>query len=264
MDQRSTKDKLGGKPLRILQWNCRSLAQRKAELIQRLKDYAFDVLLLQETRTDDIKLPGLEAHYTPSIKHTAVKKKQKEESGSHQVQAQAGIYIDRKLPHVKIDTDRWCNDTQEIIAVRVALESTPKRLLLVSAYIPPAKAYDLSWIDTLRREYPMDIIIMGGDLNTHIEPWNDQPIDARTKDLFEILDQTDLSIVNDTSKATRYGTTSKQKDSVIDITLMNTIAANKAEWSILEQTWGSDHFPIIVELDIDVKKKKTLKDKVEL
>ncbi|KAG0413878.1 hypothetical protein HPB47_008973 [Ixodes persulcatus] len=85
---------LNNAPFRILQWNCRGLATRKAELLTRL--------------------------------------------------AQASIYVRRGVSHIKIDTMNWCTTTQEVVAVRVALDGTTKRLLIVSTYVRPLHAaYDV-------------------------------------------------------------------------------------------------------------------------
>lgn len=121
------KKKTKSGPLTILQWNCRGLKQKREELNLRLAENPRDALLIQETKCDTISLRGYNKFFTPSIHH-----KQK---GKTVVQAQAGIYLDKELPFTQIDTSKWCNASQEVVAVRT--EISDKRICLVSTYCRP-------------------------------------------------------------------------------------------------------------------------------
>ncbi|KAG0420010.1 hypothetical protein HPB47_003735 [Ixodes persulcatus] len=238
---------MGNKPLRILQWNCRGLSQRRAELNHRLKDQTFDILLLQETKTDQITIPGYKQYYMPSIKHT-YKKEEK-------IQAQAAIFIQEKMHHIIIDTSRWCTELQEVVAIRVALQSTERRLTIASAYLRPQKKRDYSWIMHLRKDYPDDFMVLGGDLNVHVESWGQPNKNPHAKALYEIMEQADVTMANDPTKPTRYPTIANQRESIIDITLTPANTARILHWTVLDDAWGSDHFPIIIELNIGAKSK---------
>lgn len=238
---------MGNKPLRILQWNCRGLSQRRAELNHRLKDQTFDILLLQETKTDQITIPGYKQYYMPSIKHT-YKKEEK-------IQAQAAIFIQEKMHHIIIDTSRWCTELQEVVAIRVALQSTERRLTIASAYLRPQKKRDYSWILHLRKDYPDDFMVLGGDLNVHVESWGQPNKNPQAKALYEIMEQADVTMANDPTKPTRYPTIANQRESIIDITLTPANTARMLHWTVLDDAWGSDHFPIIIELNIGAKSK---------
>ncbi|KAG0416210.1 hypothetical protein HPB47_006611, partial [Ixodes persulcatus] len=51
------------------------------------------------------------------------------------VEAQAGIYLSRELPSVKVDTSRWCRDIQEVVTVRTDIGG--QRVVPISAYTRP-------------------------------------------------------------------------------------------------------------------------------
>ncbi|EEC00601.1 hypothetical protein IscW_ISCW001771 [Ixodes scapularis] len=93
--------------IRILQWNCRGLRSRRDELTIRFAELEpCDVLLLQETRTDTIDLSGFVKHFTTTIEHKKRRSRKDDNPGGQQtqVEAQAGVYVQRKIPHVQIDT----------------------------------------------------------------------------------------------------------------------------------------------------------------
>ncbi|KAM7300634.1 hypothetical protein ISCGN_016242 [Ixodes scapularis] len=115
------------------------------------------------------------------------------------------------MAHVKLDTAAWCTPTQEVTAVRIALDGTERRLLVVSAYCRPytgkTTTCDFSWVKTLRDAYPTDYTVFGGDLNTHYEAWSSSSTTQRRHDLSSALESTDLAIVNDLNRPTRYAYT---------------------------------------------------------
>ncbi|KAG0414142.1 hypothetical protein HPB47_008713 [Ixodes persulcatus] len=184
----------------------------------------------------------------PSITHTYRKEKK--------IQGQAAIFVQAKLPQITIDTSQWCTELQEVVALRVALQSTSKRLTVASAYNRPQTTKDFSWIRHLRKEYPDDFMVLGGDLNTHIEHWAIGDTVRGAADLRDITEQADVTLINDFSRATRYATGAGQRDSIIDVTMAPASTARKLHWSILDDAWGSDHFPIVMELDIGAKSRQ--------
>ncbi|XP_040071470.1 uncharacterized protein LOC120843991 [Ixodes scapularis] len=181
----------------------------------------------------------------PSITHTYRKEKK--------IQAQAAVFVQAKLPHITIDTSQWCTQLQEVVALRVALQSTRKRLTVASAYNRPHTTKDFSWIRHLRKEYSDDFMVLGGDLNKHVEHWAIGDTARGAADLRDITEQADMALINDFSRTTRYATGAGHRDSVIDVTIAPASTARKLQWSILDDAWGSDHFPIVMELDIGAK-----------
>ncbi|KAG0432922.1 hypothetical protein HPB47_020384 [Ixodes persulcatus] len=118
----------------------------------RLAAEDIDAVLLQETRGDGVKLRGYKGFFSPSIS--------RKKRNRIVVEAQVGVYLlDRGLDAAQIDTSEWCNENQEIVAVRTEIGT--RRLILISAYVRPEGKgrdgdNDFSWMIKLRRAYPND------------------------------------------------------------------------------------------------------------
>lgn len=120
----------------VLQWNCRSLKSCAAELGALFRHVGQPVaLLLQETRGTNPCIQGYEGHFQPTIVHTQTNKKKQGQQPDEVVEAQAAIFIRRDVPHVKLDTGKYCNRIQEVVAVRCELGG--RQTILVSAYLRP-------------------------------------------------------------------------------------------------------------------------------
>ncbi|KAH9360922.1 hypothetical protein HPB48_003579 [Haemaphysalis longicornis] len=60
-----------GHPVTVMQWNCRGLTTRSAELNQRFaRNERPIILLLQETNTPNINLMGFNVYTTPVIRQS--------------------------------------------------------------------------------------------------------------------------------------------------------------------------------------------------
>lgn len=138
----------------ILQWNCHSLAPKKAELVQRIQTQGRPIaMLLQEVGSTEIAITGYDHHTEPTIRHRA--KRGPHKTDAEIARGQAAVYIDKTLPQVKLDLARWCNEQQEIVGVRTIISKRP--FVLVSVYVRPrrgAEARDRwEWIDHVRSLY---------------------------------------------------------------------------------------------------------------
>ncbi|EEC06060.1 hypothetical protein IscW_ISCW004263 [Ixodes scapularis] len=159
----------------------------------------------------------------------------------------ASTYVRRNVPRVKLDTAAWCTPIQEVTAVRIAFDGTERRLLVVSAYCRPytgkTTTCEFFWMKTLRDAYLTDHTVFRGDLNTHYKAWSSFSTTQRGRNLSSVLESTNLAIVNDLDRPTRYSTKPRQRDSVLDLTLASSHTAGLLIWTILdEDAWSSDHF----------------------
>ena len=88
-----------------------------------------------------------------------------------------------------------------------------------------------------------------GDFNAHNPLWGDvQDTDARGKIIEKLLGETNICILNDGSPT--YLDPRTLKTSSIDLTLCSPELASELKWSALEDTHGSDHFPILLHEEI--------------
>ncbi|KAM7292759.1 hypothetical protein ISCGN_025897 [Ixodes scapularis] len=247
----------------VLQWNCQGLRSRRDELTIRFTELEpHDVLLLQETRTDTIDLPEFVKHFTTTIEHKKRRNRKDDNSGGQQtqVEAQAGVYVQRKDPHVQLDTKQWCSATHEVVAVRIDFGgSDNKRLLIVSAYYRPATGHrslnDFNWIRDLRKKYSQDYTLFCGDFNAMHAAWGSNKTSTRGTELYDAQEQAHMTLVNDMKIPTRYGISARRQDTVLDLAWASPDTIDRLEWIVREAAWGSDHFPIEMTLTIDSHKR---------
>ncbi|KAG0430611.1 hypothetical protein HPB47_022508 [Ixodes persulcatus] len=94
--------------IKVVQWNCRGLRLRAAELNARFHARPQDrpdVLLMQETNTTLTCVGGYAVYSTPTIT---------DKKGG--APGKSSIFISHACPHHQIDLSRWCNDEQEVVA----------------------------------------------------------------------------------------------------------------------------------------------------
>lgn len=117
---------------KILQGNCRALANKKAELAHRLHTGGRPIIMLfQEVNSMTLGIPEYDQYINPSTTH-------KPAHAGNIVPAcygEAATYIDRFLPKAAIDATSWCTDGQKIMAVWSKLYNR-KYMLVSSGYWP--------------------------------------------------------------------------------------------------------------------------------
>lgn len=97
--------------------------------------------------------------------------------------------------------------------------------------------------------------VLGGDFNSHHTTWGSYKIDQKGKQILEVLeDYPDLVILNN-GESTRLDF--RNPNSAIDLTLTNPNLHLRSEWNTIRDTLGSDHFPILLKISLDVENQKT-------
>lgn len=233
---------------RILQWNCRCLNHRRAELNQRNLDDGDDrplAFLLQEVNGNKFNLTGYACHTRPTILHKRRGRRRDGQDAAIEARGQAAIYIARYHPHVGIDTSKWCDQEQEVVAVRTELQGT--RYLLVSYYARPGQtATNLEWIGQLRRQYPKDQVLIGGDFNAWHTAWDYGNDTKRGTHLLAAMLAEDLQLLNEPGRPTRVGQSPREANTTPDLTW--TTRGSRARWRLVDDTMGSDHYPVEIEI----------------
>lgn len=88
-------------------WNCGGLRNKIDELKTRVRergDEKLAVLLLQEVNWTNVKLPGYNIYICSFIPH---KSKKGRDQVTMEVEEQAEILVDPRLPHSQMDTEEW-------------------------------------------------------------------------------------------------------------------------------------------------------------
>lgn len=109
-----------------------------------------------------------------------------------------------------------------------------------------------------RKKFGQEIaVLLAGDFNAHNVSWNCKDTDYSGRVLLEDTEEEDLFIVNTDTMSRMENII--QQDSNIDIIFANKKLADRTRYKQLDDTWGSDHYRILVEIDIQKSryKKKT-------
>ncbi|KAG0432923.1 hypothetical protein HPB47_020385 [Ixodes persulcatus] len=89
-------------------------------------------------------------------------------------------------------------------------------------------------------------MIVGGDFNAANVDWGYAKTSPRGRQLADAYERANLLMVNDPNVKTRYGTNRRSGDTTPDLTLVTPRA--RATWNLSDDPWGSDHYPIRLEL----------------
>ncbi|KAJ8734529.1 hypothetical protein PYW08_013779 [Mythimna loreyi] len=107
------------------------------------------------------------------------------------------------------------------------------------------KRIDLDFIKNLLSNVQGPLLVMG-DFNGHHYRWGSDTCDNFGSGLADLMDELDLCVINN-GCATRRGSTG-QNSSCVDLTFCSSNIASIFNWNRLDMTYGSDHYPIMVEI----------------
>lgn len=221
---------------RFVQWNIRGLNSNYEDLITILKEQNPSILCLQET------MHGLRTLTPPRNYHYI----QNYTPAATPGQGLATL-IKKDVPHSPVNL----NTNLQAIAVTVAL---PSRLTVCNIYHSPNAHIAPNELEQLTLQLPTPFLIMG-DLNCHHPILRSNRTNRMGKIIERLLDQNEISLLNNET-GTRYNTNTNETSSP-DITLCSSELAIRLEWSVLEERFGSDHYPVVVEDTIPVNIQRT-------
>ena len=86
-------------------------------------------------------------------------------------------------------------------------------------------------------------------LNCHNEQWGCNDSDTPSRQLINWLEDNNLCYLN-TGESTRYNIT-HNTSSTIDLSISSHRLASHANCAVIQDTCGSDHFPVLTTLQIE-------------
>ncbi|CAD6216496.1 GSCOCG00011340001-RA-CDS, partial [Cotesia congregata] len=213
----------------IIQWNINGFHTR-FEMIKLLNNiHNPHILCLQETNFRD--------NYHSDLKNFSCF----HENRIHAARASGGVAIyanPSTLPELII-----LNTNLEAIAIRIKF---PKAISICSIYLPNRSQLSIPELENLVKSLPKPMII-SGDFNCHHPLWGSENHDQRGLLLADWLNTHDDLIALNTGEPTHFNS-SNANTSCIDLTIVSSELALLLDWSVLEDTFNSDHFPIVVKL----------------
>lgn len=229
----------------ILQWNCRGIKGKINELKTRIEtwgDKSPDILLLQETRHANLKVRG----YNTYLNRTVITNTSKQEK-----EGVAVLLIKETHPQSQINTDFACNEDEELVGATTTIGK--KTYSFFSFYQKPGKGDEhYRWIKRIQN-ITQHKSIVGGDFNAEHSVWGNQD-NRKGMNLLHQMHGNSFECLNKPGGNTRLGN-KNQKDTTPDSSW--TRGVPEVDWEAHDDTWGSDHVPIIITLHRKTREKRT-------
>ncbi|KAG5867008.1 hypothetical protein JTB14_032569 [Gonioctena quinquepunctata] len=213
----------------IIQWNCNGCIFHNCEL----------KLLLSEI--DPICVALQKTHFKPNHSYSLRGYNIFRKDINHVIRAKGGValLIRKDIPHSPL----VLNTVLQAVAVRIL---APITINICSLYLP-----DANWrkeeLEDLISQLPIPFLLIG-DMNAHNPLWGSLRRDIRGSILEQLLDRDNLILLN--SGAMTYFNARSRDFSAIDLSLASSRIATRLPWRVLDDSYNSDHFPIVISTDI--------------
>lgn len=210
-----------------LQWNCRGLKSKLPELREYLRTHFVPILALAEgVLPAETSLAGYRAYNNANIPSFP--------------RGSAALYIHKSVPQVEEDLTLYCTTSSEVVGATVNIRN--QQITVLSIYVRHTKkneVFDADVLQRLRHRFRGHLLVCG-DFNAHHPSWGTGSTDTRGKNVARVIQASDLVLANDGSPTF----TDHTHETAIDLTLHS--PELKITWNIEADTWGSDHFPILI------------------
>ena len=216
--------------LQILQWNCRGI-KNLSELRSLLsdKDIAPQIFCLQETWLSDKKNPPKIPNYSEPIMKNRKEIRRR----------RSPIYVKNDIPFKAVDIDFiFC----ELEACGISVFLRNEKLSIINLYDPDFQSFRVNDFENLFHQLNTKNYIITGDFNAHDPLWDNSARDAKGKDLSHLINNYNLTILNDGTPTMANFTTAP------DLTLATPEMSLHTTWNPINQSCGSDHLPILISL----------------
>ena len=212
-----------------MQWNANSLTAHKSELKHFLSKQLKvpDVICVQETFLND--------NITNCILHGYTVEREDRVSGRG---GGLATFIRTGVPYTRLPNPTLL----EILVTRVKLQSG--HVTIVNTYHAPNSGLQEDDYRKIFQTFDHDVIVLG-DLNAYSALFGARTTDTRGRLIEELVDKFGMVVLN-----TGIGTYVRRTGELshLDVTIATPNIAKVANWDVLNDTMGSDHFPVITTL----------------
>ena len=216
----------------IIQWNCRGFEANRPDIDLFVSSRNPTLFCFQET---------LIKNMNTSLKQYVSYHKLAHLDAYHRPHGGVSIFIDRKFPQrpVPVITDL------EAVAASVTINNIT--LTVCSIYISPSMHFNHRQLLDIIKQLPQPIILLG-DFNSHHILWGGHSVDARGREIEQLLSATDLCLWNNKEATYMYVHPASGSRTSIDLTMCSPALFQDFTWKIGESTLGSDHYPIFIDI----------------
>ena len=158
--------------------------------------------------------------------------------------------------NLKVDSARDQNGEIKIETQAFEIYSSGTPHILANIYSRGCDLESLNKLSSLiSAQSELNELVITGDFNSHHPLWGAQRSDSHGRAVFEWVEQKGLVLLNDGSP-TRLDP-GRGIFTCLDLTFTSPKLANRVIWQVINDNWGSDHFPILISL---WKSNKLIKD----
>ena len=219
----------------ILQWNAQSLIAHGNEFKHALNVWEIkpDIICVQETWLKEGKTFNLIGY--DMYRNDRKVSSNKTLGGGCVIFAKKGIpikYVKEKDTDIQYQVvEVFCKDQN--------------KLNIINVY-NPCLNIDESFLAEIE-SYVNDRTVICGDFNGHNTLWGSKNTDTNGRNIENFIHKHNLICLNN-GEGTRINV-SHGTMSCIDISLTSCSLGAKCNWSVIQDTWGSDHYPILTEFN---------------
>lgn len=214
----------------FLQWNSRSLTPKKPDLINLINRHSLSVVAVTETWFR----PGSRFRVSG---FSCLRDDRYDGCGG------SALLIKRSFPFSQIQLPPH---SEEINAVAAKIMGVN----FVSIYIPHPHIRLIPDLSTILFSVPPPLIILG-DFNCHNTSWGSSHSDTFSSFLLDLFDDINVCVLNDGSP-TRRVRPGQDPRSAVDLTACSPDLSSLLSWKVLNLTFASDHFPILISKPLSV------------
>ena len=231
----------------IFQWNCRSINSNFHEFEHHIENKNYSVLALQSLNVDPLNLPNLKHYYYPPL--------YSQNMNSDKVMTALYIRSDLEYTEYKISLQAESKliSLQSIDGLYYtgATIKFKNQLLsnILSIYYPKGPKDDnTDWIKNVFVHNKHHIIL--GDFNARSPMWDVNCKITTSSRFVENIINSKFLLLN-TGEVTRVPDIINHRPSALDLSLVSPSLATSCLWNLLDDSLGSDHIPICLEINRD-------------
>lgn len=221
--------------LNILQWNANGINSHGSELKALLQNGYIHphIIFIQESKLINkhkFNLPG----------YISLRK---DRPGCTNINRGGGLITCIKNGIEFKETD-FKLEGAEIQTMEIHMNNT--KINMANIYIPPKAKVNRDNLNNLTT-FMGDCAFICGDFNAHSSLWEEKIVtNANGKTVEDWTENNNLIILNQGQPT--WHCLDSNKYSTVDLSIITPNLINQSNWQVFEDSWGSDHFPILIQL----------------
>ncbi|KAG5888897.1 hypothetical protein JTB14_025335 [Gonioctena quinquepunctata] len=217
-----------------MQWNARSAVSNKYSLQKFLSENSIDLGIISETwfKPDN-------AYVFAGF--NLIRNDRYDGKGG------TALLINKKYAYQEITIDNNIHPEISYCGANVKFSNEFQPDIISLYRGPNIRTSNNDWVHIFRKAKTPCLIC--GDFNAHNGVWGSNRNDNVSQQILHAVDECDLVILNNGEK-TRPSKPNEQK-SAVDISLCSVAIAPLITWSVSQDTLGSDHFPITMDIQLN-------------